>query len=126
MHIVALYSAILALLLVYLSFYTIATRRRLKIGLGDDDNMEMRRAIRVHANCAEYAPMGLILLACVEWQQPSELWTHALGITLLLGRFLHAYGLATAKFPFRFSGMILTFSMMLLAAVYLIYCFLAA
>ena len=55
MHILPFYAALLGLLFFYLSIRTIGLRRKLKIGVGAKDNEEMLRAMRVHANFAEYA-----------------------------------------------------------------------
>ena len=78
MPIMPIYAALLALLFVYLSWRTIGTRRRLQIALGDKDHPEMQRAVRVHANFAEYVPLGLILLHLVEARTPPMWLMHAL------------------------------------------------
>ena len=56
-------------------------------------------------------PLALILLVCYESHGAEALWLHILGMTLLLGRILHAIGLGK---PVRVSlgrqlGMLLTF-----------------
>jgi uncharacterized membrane protein YecN with MAPEG domain len=60
------YAAILAIFFVVLSIRTIRQRRKLKIGLGDAGNNDMQRAVRVHANFAEYVPLGLLMIYLVE------------------------------------------------------------
>jgi uncharacterized membrane protein YecN with MAPEG domain len=102
-----LYAAFLALLYIYLSVRTIGLRRKLQVALGPGDNPEMLRAMRVHANFAEYVPLALILIYLVEAQGPAVCLVHALGAALLLGRCLHAYGVSQVQetFAFRVSGM---------------------
>jgi uncharacterized membrane protein YecN with MAPEG domain len=109
-----LYAAFLALLYIYLSVRTIGLRRKLQVALGPGDNPEMLRAMRVHANFAEYVPLALILIYLVEAQGPAVWLVHALGAALLLGRCLHAYGVSQVQetFACRVSGMVLTFTVL--------------
>jgi uncharacterized membrane protein YecN with MAPEG domain len=122
MHILPIYAAILALLFVYLSFRTIGLRRRLQIGIGHSENPQMLRAMRVHANFAEYAPLALLLIAMVEAQGAASWLVHGLGGLLTLGRLLHAYGVSQVneRFIFRVSGMVMTFNTLIIAAIYLL------
>ena len=123
MHIVPLYAAILALLFVFLSIRTIRLRRRLQIAIGYRDDERMLRAMRVHANFAEYVPFGLLLLGFVEMTAANPLFVHLLSVTLLGGRVSHAYGVSQAKenYAFRVAGMAMTFTVLLLASAYLLY-----
>lgn len=116
------YAALLALLFVYLSVRTIGTRRRLQIAIGDQDHPEMKRAMRVHANFAEYVPLGLVLLSLVEARAPAAWLMHGLCLCLLLGRALHAYGVSQKKerFQFRVAGMMLTFACLVGASLFLL------
>ncbi len=66
MRVTALYAALLALLLVYLSARVIGRRRALRIGMGEGDDPLLARWIRAQANLAEYAPLGLLLLLILE------------------------------------------------------------
>lgn len=127
MHILPLYAAILTLLFVYLSIRTIGLRRKLRIGIGAKDSEEMLRGMRVHANFAEYTPMSLFLIYLVEIQGAAPLFVHALGICLLIGRSLHAYGMSQTNetFVFRVSGMSMTFITMLSSSAFLLYQFLS-
>nr|WP_265324035.1 MAPEG family protein [Aeromonas veronii] len=56
MTILPVYAALLALLFVLLSIRTIRTRHSRKVALGHGDDPAMLRAMRVHANFAEYVP----------------------------------------------------------------------
>lgn len=114
----SVYAALLALLYVLLSVRTLRLRRRLKVAVGDGGNKMMLRSIRVHANFAEYVPFGVILIMACEMLVAPPLLIHGLGVTLLTGRLLHAFGLSNEAevFAFRVSGMALTFTCYILAA----------
>lgn len=119
MPITALYALPLTLLLIALAFRTIGYRRANRISLGDGDNPEMLSRIRTHGNCAEYAPLGIILLGLAESNAAPALLLHAIGITLVVGRISHAYGLSQQPqiMAMRVSGMVLTFTALAAAAV---------
>ena len=118
-----IYVALLAILFLFLSFKTIKVRKRLQIGVGTGDNPELLRAMRVHANFSEYVPITLILILSVELLKGHFILVHGLGAALLIGRVLHAYGVSQTKenLKFRVSGMLLTFSTMLVSIVSIIY-----
>lgn len=120
--ITSLYAGLLALLFIALSWRVITSRRTNKVSLGDGENKDLRQRSRMHANFAEYAPMGLILLACVELQNAPALAVHLLGLMLLTGRVLHAraFWVHPMNFTFRTYGMLLTFGMIALSAIGLI------
>lgn len=115
------YAALLAVLFVALSVRTVRLRRRLGIAIGDAGQPRLLRAMRVHANFAEYVPFALLLVAFVELQAAPSWLVHALGATLLGGRLLHAFGVSREpeRFGYRVAGMALTFSVMLTAAALL-------
>ena len=106
-----LYAALLGLVFIALSVRTLRTRRRLQIGIGDADNPEMQRAMRVHANFAEYVPLALICIAGAELTAAPGWLVHSLGVALLLGRLVHAYGVSRTNedYRYRVAGMSLTF-----------------
>jgi uncharacterized protein len=110
MPITALYVLPLAMVLITLSFRTIAYRRQHRISLGDGGDRQLLQRMRVHANCAEYAPMGLLALALTESLAAPALILHAIGLTLVTGRVLHAYGMSQSPqiMPLRVGGMVLT------------------
>jgi len=92
----ALYTALNLFLLVFLAYRVASRRQASKIGLGHGDNEELHRAVRVHGNAAEWLPgalLGLLLLALLD---APVLLIHALGVFLILGRGLHAYGLSAS------------------------------
>lgn len=112
LSIVPFYAALLAALYIFLSLRVIRIRRRERIALGDRNNPRLQRAIRVHANFAEYVPLALILVAFVEMQQSRALLVHALCLSLVIGRVIHAYGVSQEKedYRLRVAGMALTFA----------------
>ncbi len=122
MKITALYTSLLIILFFVLSIKTIKQRRKNKIALGHNENPEMLRAIRAHSNFAEYVPLNLFALYLVEAQGANPIITHFLGLAILIGRFLHSYGISqiNENFKFRVTGMILTFAAMICSASYLI------
>ena len=90
---VFLYAALCGLLFFLLSAWVVQGRVAFKIDIGDGNNEEMRRRIRVHANFAEYVPMALILLYAVQQAGFSAWIVHALGAVLVGARVFHAAGL---------------------------------
>lgn len=111
MTVTPVYATLLGLLFIALSLRTIRLRRRHRIAVGDGDNGELRRAMRVHANFAEYVPLALLLIFFVELDGTPKWWVHALALALLGGRLAHAWGVSQTRenFRYRVSGMLLTF-----------------
>ena len=116
--ITALYAGLLTVLYVVLAFLIIARRYRLRVGLGDGGDPALQRAIRVHGNFGEYVPLGLVLMILSENLGSPSWLIHAVGLALLCGRILHAFGLSRESdaSPGRGAGMILTFAALLTAA----------
>lgn len=112
LFIVPFYASLLAALYIFLSLRVIRMRRRERVAVGDGNNLRLRRAIRVHANFAEYVPLALILVAFVEMQRSTALLVHALCLSLVIGRVIHAYGVSQEKedYRLRVAGMALTFT----------------
>jgi len=118
----ALYAAILGLFFLLLSVNVVAKRRRFQVGIGSKGELSLERAIRVHANFAEYVPIALLLMFLAEYSGLAAIYLHILGITLLVGRLSHAWGVRQLKEPFKFRvfGMVLTFSVIALSALAII------
>ena len=83
----------LAIIFVKLSFAVIGLRRKNKVGLGSGGYDDLERAIRAQGNFAEYVPMGLILIACLELNGVPWWLVILPGITLIIGRLIHAKGI---------------------------------
>jgi len=124
----SLYAAFLAILFVTLSFRTISARRRLRIAIGDAGDAGMLRAMRVHSNFAEYVPFSLVLIYFVEVSNASQWLIHGLGLCLLFGRLLHAFGVSQQNetLTIRVTGMALTFTSILGSSACLLYFFIGS
>jgi uncharacterized protein len=105
-----IYAALLAFLLLILSARVILYRRANRISVGDGDDRALTKRIRIQANCTEYAPIGLLLMLLVELQGNAHFLIHALGLTLLAGRVIHAAAMSRTpqSYPGRTLGMVLT------------------
>ena len=104
-------AAILTIIFVKLSFAVIGLRRKNKVGLGSGGYDDLERAIRAQGNFAEYVPIGLILIACLELNG-APWWLVILpGIALIIGRLIHAKGInePPPNFSSRVLGMKFTF-----------------
>lgn len=118
-----LYTAILALIMVFLAYKTSARRLEVKIniGTGNDDIMEKR--MRAFGNFTEYVPMLLLLMAVSELQGVASQYLHVFGLVIILSRVLHALGMAGVMpvLQGRFSGTVLTFLLLLVGGLSLLY-----
>lgn len=122
--IIAAYAGLLALVFLALAAQVIKRRRKVRIGIGDGGDLLLQKAIRAHGNFAEYVPFTLLLLAILEWQGAAGWVLHLLGLSLLVGRICHAYGISqrNEQLNFRIAGMLATFAVMGIAAVWLVGC----
>ena len=103
--------AILTIIFIRLSFAVIGLRRKNKVGLGSGGHEDLERAIRTQGNFAEYVPIGIILIACLELNG-APWWLVAIpGVSLIIGRLIHAKGMNTPPpdFSKRVLGMKFTF-----------------
>jgi uncharacterized membrane protein YecN with MAPEG domain len=111
LEVAALYAGVNILILLVLGVLVMLGRRKHKIVLGDGANEAFTRAVRAHANAAEYVPaalVGIVLLALFDPATP--IWLlHGAGTSLTLGRILHGFGLHTGALNAgRMLGMTLT------------------
>ena len=116
------YAASVLFIYLALSMRVIEFRRTFRIYDGDEGNPSLIRRMRAQANCAEYAPIGLVLLLMLELQGWPPLFVHALGACLLLGRASHAYGVIAKpiNFTMRNLGMLLTFAQIIATCALLV------
>ena len=123
MRITGLYAAIAALLIVVFAVRVTLRRRAIGVGIGNGGDAVLARRVRVHANAAEYLPLALILLLILELNQTQPLLIHVFGCLLIAGRLLHAYGLSSTAglSPGRAVGMVLTWAVIALMALLLIW-----
>jgi uncharacterized protein len=120
----ALYVGVNIFILLVLAVLVMMGRRKHKIVLGDGANEVFTRAVRAHANAAEYIPAALVGLVTLALFDPATpVWLlHAAGISLTLGRILHGVGLHTGALNLgRAGGIVLTWISYLLIGGGLIY-----
>ena len=119
MPITAIYASLLAFVLVALSARVIGMRRSAKVAVGDQGNPDLLRRMRAHANFAEYVPFALVLMGLAESLKAPLSVLHALGLVLLAGRLLHAFGISQTKEPLwmRVTGMTMTLTVIMAGAL---------
>lgn len=115
--ITSIYASLSALLIVKLALSVIKLRRKNRVSVGDGGNEQLQLAIRTHANAVEYIPITLLLLLTLELNGAPTILIHILGITLLIGRILHALGLPEKDFKKRVLGMQITIFLLIGLAV---------
>lgn len=128
MHITGIYAALGTLLVLILALRVSAVRHGKRIQFGDGGDEGALRRIRAHANATENLPLALLLLLLLELNQTQPLLLHVCGCVLIAGRVLHALGVSVrsgGRFG-RFSGTLLTWGVMLVMAVLLLWQVLAA
>ena len=106
--ITAVFTGLLALMLVGISIRVTVLRARKKINLSDGGDEQLQRAIRVQGNFVEYVPIALGLMALMEWSGAGHWLVYAAGIALLVARVVHAFGLYSSVFPARVAGTSIT------------------
>lgn len=110
--ITSIIASFLTLIFIRLSFTVIGLRRKNKVGLGSGGYEDLERAIRAQGNFAEYVPFGVILIACLELNGAPWWLVVVPGITLIIGRMIHAKGInePPPNFSKRILGMKFTFN----------------
>ena len=118
----SLYAALLTPLFLVLSLRVIGRRRSGGVTIGVAGDLVLERAARVHANFAEYAPFALLLMLLVELNGYRTWIVHALGVLLLVGRYVHAWGVSQPQedYRLRVAGMALTFTVLTVSALLLL------
>ena len=118
--------SLLGILFFRLSLRVIQLRRENKVSLGDGGHDALERAIRGQGNCAEYAPITVLLVLAAELQAPNLAITGLVGLLaagFLIGRVLHGYAFAatSGNARLRVLGMQLTlFPLLLLSGLNLV------
>ncbi|MDJ0628804.1 MAG: MAPEG family protein [Rhodobacter sp.] len=114
-----LYAGLLALLFIYLTMQVVRARTAHGVSVGDGGEKSVVKAMRVHSNCAEYVPIGILLLGLAELQGMPVWLVHIVGVVFTAGRVLHAYGFGSTPqvVPARVWGMYLTVGSILLLAL---------
>ena len=128
-NITCFYAGLFGLLLFTLSIRVISERLKNQVAIFNDNDYNLGLVIRAHGNFTEYVPMVLILMLVSELSSASNLFLHFIGSTFLISRISHAYGLLFLEqkdkkdIRGRKFGMILTFLVLMINSVYLIWKF---
>ena len=117
-----IYAALLTLLFLGLSARVIIYRRANRLSLGDEGDRSLRKRMRAQANCAEYVPIGVLLLLLLELSGAPVWGLHLMGAFFTAGRLLHGYGFSASPpvLRLRVFGMMLTLIPLALGAVALL------
>src|SRR6266702_8364371 len=91
--ITALYLAVLALRYTVLAVRVAQLRQANRASFGDNDSVELRSAIRSHANFIEYVPIITLMVAKLEMAGASAMRVHLLMGALLASRLAHPLGM---------------------------------
>jgi uncharacterized membrane protein YecN with MAPEG domain len=118
----ALYGGLLGLTYFGLTANVIRKRQQHRIEIGSGGVPDMERAIRIHANFAEFVPLTLGLILLAEFAGFSQWIVHLLGGGLLLVRLAHAQGLSQSSgaTPGRAIGIVGTALILAAASVFAI------
>ncbi len=106
-YVTAVVAAALAFIFIKLSFSVIELRKIHKVSIGSGGVDALERAMRAHANFAEYVPLGLVLIASLELNGAPWILVAVIGLFLVLGRYFHAKGMHEdgSNFENRATGM---------------------
>jgi uncharacterized protein len=108
-HLTLLFAGLCALFQCVLTGLVIVRRAQSGVSLMDGGDERLLMRIRAHGNFTETVPMALLLMAFLEQGGLAAIWLWAFGISLLMGRALHAWGLLTHDAGWsRRGGMVLT------------------
>ena len=86
-------AAAAAILNVWLMVRVGRVRAAEKIFVGDEDNENVIRRMRAHANFTESAPFVLILIAAIELAGRGDPWLAYVAAIFILGRVAHGFGM---------------------------------
>ena len=103
-----IYASLSAFPILWLSLNAIKKRRSNKVSIGDGGVDDLKLAIAAQSNAIEYIPIALILLFALEYNHGNILLIHLLGISLIIGRVIHAKGLLSSNLKQRVLGMQIT------------------
>jgi len=112
LSIAPIYASLITLIFLFLSARVIVYRRKNKLSVGDAGDQDLLKRMRTQANCAEYAPFGLLLIVIIELLSAPGWLVHLAGTMLLAGRIAHAIGFGSTPqiMRLRVLGMIMTLS----------------
>lgn len=103
-----IYASLSAFLIVWLSLNVIKKRHSNKVSVGDGGKEELKLAIATQSNAIEYIPIALLLLFALEYNKANILIIHISGLSLIVGRLIHAKGMLSSNLKIRVLGMQIT------------------
>ncbi|MBW8814839.1 MAG: MAPEG family protein [Caulobacterales bacterium] len=96
-HAAALWVGLHLILLLVLGVLVTRQRRKHGVEIGDGGVPGLVQAIRAFGNATEYVPTALVGLAVLAMTGAAPVLIHLIGVTLFLGRVLHAVGLSRSS-----------------------------
>lgn len=122
LYAVGLYAGILGLMAIWLGAHVGKVRGQTKVSIGDGGNPRLVRAMRGHANFAEYVPLSLVLLILMALLGTPVWVLHSLGVAQVIGRLLHGMHFCADDAPGwqRAAGISLSLLVLLISALGLI------
>ena len=115
--ITSIFVAAACVMLVGLSLPVSLKRVSLKAPAGDAGDETLRRRIRAQGNFIEYAPLGLLALALIEFGGAGSTTVWGIGGGLAIGRVLHAIGMWADITAGKALGTLLTYLALLASAI---------
>jgi uncharacterized membrane protein YecN with MAPEG domain len=113
------FAAALTLLNLWLSIRVGQARMRGKVIMGDGGDPLVIARMRAHANFNEYTPLVVILMGLVELARGPHTWLWIVAIVYVIARVSHPFGMERkAPNPLRAGGIMITYLVMLVLAVY--------
>jgi len=121
-HVTLFYAGLLGLLLVVLSFNMMKSWANAG-GRGTSSDASLRRAEALVGSFTDYVPLTLFLMGLAEASGTPSVAIHALGITLVAARLMHAFGSNFVKSAdiLRFLGAQLTYLALTIASFLCLY-----
>ena len=97
------------------------------VSVGDGGNEIVIRRMRAHANFTESAPLVIILIALIEFNNLAVGWLSYLAGAYIIGRLLHAFGMDGGALKWgRVVGIIITMLTMVILAFLVVFSLLTA
>lgn len=117
--ILGVYAGINILINLFLAYRVSANRVRSNVMTGTGSDEKLYNASRAHVTNVEYTPIALIGLIVLNVLGASIYVMHLVGLTLTIGRILHAIGVSRTgeSTPPRLIGTLLTWTSLLVAGI---------
>lgn len=117
--ILGVYAGINILINLFLAYRVSANRLRSNVVTGTGSDEKLYNASRAHVTNVEYTPIALVGLIVLNVLGASIYVMHLVGLTLTIGRILHAIGVSrtSESTPPRLIGTLLTWTSLLVAGI---------